>query len=343
MSDIKIAPLVDREPRKRTVRIKYNEGEGFYEVSSYGEPVAILSVDENQLFKLRVGDYSDIQPHFSDEQIYVYAEVNLNQHTPNGQYLLGVTKPSTHNELGYGAYSISYDSRHGVIVKPYVNINLEKNLIQNNKLKNGILEFFANAETGRKKKEGILLFGAPGNGKTTDIMSLFDIAVEQQLRVFIVDKEIDLCGSTLRLMKEILQNDKNIFILEEVTQRTRQGTEDLLTFLDGEHSWANCVTIATTNYPEDLPANLVDRPGRFATFIEYKNPTVDEITQVAAMFGFTAEDAECLMKKDLSFDYVSYILSESKKSGKPVAEVKKIQEDKRKKLSQTFKGKIGIY
>lgn len=96
------------------------------------------------------------------------------------------------------------------------------------------------------------------------------------------------------------------------------------------------------NYPEDFPANLVDRPGRFETFIEYGNPDNEAIVKLGALFGYTEDDVKCLFGNKLSYDYVSYILSLSKQQGLSIKETRDNEEDKRKRLSGTFKGKMGI-
>ena len=121
-----------------------------------------------------------------------------------------------------------------------------------------------------------------------------------------------------------------------------RGIENLLTFLDGESSWDNTVTIATTNYPEDLPANLVDRPGRFDTFIEYGNPAKDDIVKMGEKFGFSELEASTISGRGYSFDYISFIMSLSKNNGKTLLQTITEETDKRKKISATFKGKIGI-
>lgn len=177
-------------------------------------------------------------------------------------------------------------------------------------------------------------------GKTTEILELVDLAEEMKLRVFLVDSKTDI--EYLDMIRPAMNGARTVFVLEEMTERLRGGIEDLLTFLDGEKSWINSVTIATTNYPEDFPANLVDRPGRFETFIEYGNPTAEDITKLGEAFGFSEEQVSCLFKQQLSFDYVSYMLSLAKKNGTSVKEARDAEEEKRRRLSSTFKGKIGF-
>lgn len=178
-------------------------------------------------------------------------------------------------------------------------------------------------------------------GKSSEIMQLFDLCEEFKMRVFLIDADSDI--GQLEQIRHLLQDDNNIFVLEEMTERLRtKSLETLLTFLDGETSWNNSVTIATTNYPEDFPANLVDRPGRFDTFIEYGPPDKEQIIKLGEAFGFDEASVSCLAGQSLSYDYVSYILSLTKKTGLSVKETRDNEEQKRKRLSSTFKGKMGI-
>jgi SpoVK/Ycf46/Vps4 family AAA+-type ATPase len=54
---------------------------------------------------------------------------------------------------------------------------------------------------------------------------------------------------------------------------TRYGEASLLALLDGELQIDNVVTIATTNYPEQLDARFVNRPSRFDEIIYIGMPS----------------------------------------------------------------------
>lgn len=250
-------------------------------------------------------------------------------------------KNSIINELPYGVFYLKYHDGDIFFEEHKTQIN-SVNLIKNKTLVQDVLGFFSDKRnSGRKKKKGFLLYGDPGNGKSSEIMQLFEIAKENKFRVMIVSRRVDF--EWLHNIKNLLEQDNSVFVLEEITQRTdADGTEELLTFLDGEYSWNNSVVIATTNYPKTLPANLVDRPGRFDTFIEYGPPNKEDIKNLGAMWGFDAESSLVLAGKDLSFDYISFIMSQAKAAEITVEEALAVETKKKRLISTTFKSKIGM-
>lgn len=246
------------------------------------------------------------------------------------------------NCIPYGTFVFKKNPRSGVIQIYPFKINEDKvNLVKTFDLTSSVRKFFENPVEGRKHKKGMLLYGPPGNGKSSSIIELSKLTEELKLRIFFVDSSADI--KSLEEIRHLLGHDRTIFVFEEMTERLNtRSMEELLTFLDGETSWNNSITIATTNYPEQFPANLIDRPGRFEEFVEFKCPDNEKIIELGLMFGFDEQESLSLAGQDLSFDYVSFIFSLAKREGLSVKEARILEEEKRSRLSKTFKGKIGF-
>lgn len=120
-------------------------------------------------------------------------------------------------------------------------------------------------ETHLMYKRGVLLYGPPGTGKTSAInMILQEVVGKDHLVVYIPGCMPDAFVDALREDPRF-----KILIFEELTENLGKiSMGKFLTFLDGESSLSNCYILATTNYPESLPGNIVERPGRFDSLIK---------------------------------------------------------------------------
>jgi hypothetical protein len=322
-------------------RIVWSKEYAGYIFSDLGKYQGKVLCTPEELRQIETDDFSCLKElNIPDEKLSVGFSVEDN-HTNMTDLWGSVYLNESENNLPYGAFEIQLNERIGYFFKPYKNALDNPNLIPNKNLPQQVKDFFENGQTGRKNKLGMLLYGNPGNGKTSEAMQLFALCDELKMRIFIVDTDVKV--NFLNKIRPLLETERTIFIFEEITERlSKRGVEEILTFLDGENSWNNSITIATTNYPEDLPANLVDRPGRFSTFIKYENPTKQNIIDLGKKFDYTEEESVVLAGKDLSFDYVSFIMSQSRKLNKTLLETVQFEEEKRRRLSLTFKGSMGI-
>lgn len=121
-------------------------------------------------------------------------------------------------------------------------------------------------------KRGLLFYGPPGEGKTSFIRNLLKETIPDDSII------ISLSSVPTRTMLHALAHDEKdrlkVFIFEEfatVCSDPRQ-IRSVLDFLDGESSVNNSITIATTNHPELIPGNVVDRPNRFDKLIKFGHP-----------------------------------------------------------------------
>lgn len=333
-------PKKERKVKDSFSLIKKN---GKYISSDDGKFIGEVLIDQDLALNLHNQITTDellIELKLDPIEHYIEITEVISYHLSRYEYTAKVYQRLNINEMGYGVFELKYSPSFGNYFKDYKTTDEISTIVPRFHLKEQVLTFLKTpANSSRKNKKGVLLYGPPGNGKTTEIMSLFATAAEEKIRVFIVDRRVDF--SDLASFKEMLGTEPTIFIFEELTQRTdREGTEELLTFLDGEYSWNNSVVIATTNYPKNLPENLVDRPGRFEQFLEYGLPTKEDILALAEKFGL--ENVSFLFNKDLSFDYVSFIMQQAKINNISVSTAFSEEAEKKRKISDTFKSKMGI-
>lgn len=118
-------------------------------------------------------------------------------------------------------------------------------------------------------KRGILLYGAPGNGKTSIINLLsLEIVSKHNGLVFYLNTPEDLstfCTFVPTILKQIEPNTPILCVLEDLETLTRHYETEilLLNTLDGANQMENIVFLGCTNFPEELKDRIINRPSRF--------------------------------------------------------------------------------
>jgi hypothetical protein len=128
-------------------------------------------------------------------------------------------------------------------------------------------------EIGIQYRRGILLYGSPGQGKSSILREIIrDEVPKDSIIIFITELP------SARMLKKLQEEEAarlKVIIFEELTSiigRNNVHIEPILDFLDGETSLDRALIFGTTNYPEQLPGNIVDRPSRFDRLIKVGNP-----------------------------------------------------------------------
>lgn len=197
-------------------------------------------------------------------------------------------------------------------------------------------------------KDSILFFGPPGSGKTYIIENIMKQIIKEEGLVIFIDSSIDF--KSLIEMRDALKDYKKLLVIEELTEFSdsinTEPNDKLLTFLDGELSWDNSLIFMSTNFPEKLPENIVDRPSRVGHFIFIENPNEDEITRLIKNKGLKENETlvkECV-KNQFSVDMICRIM-DNMILGKTFEETIEYMKSRRKFVKTHFKPnkqKLGI-
>lgn len=156
-----------------------------------------------------------------------------------------------------------------------------------------VKNFIANSEwyakTGIPYRRGYLLYGPPGNGKTSLI---FSIASELKKRLAVMNLAAGTLGDedVLELVNKSPVN--SILLIEDIDaafneREAKDGHKltfsGLLNALDGVATAEGRILFLTTNYKEKLDSALV-RPGRVDVMVEITPPQRTQIEQLYAKF-----------------------------------------------------------
>lgn len=266
-------------------------------------------------------------------------------------FVVSKSTPEDSLELPSGAYKLVETNELGPALVPFTmhtDSYLDIRESNTNKLIYDDLKIFMKSKNLYEKehvrhKKGALLYGPPGNGKTREIEKILENA-EDFIGIFIPSKFSNL--SDLDNFREALNGKNVVFVIEELTERLsgRHSIEQLLSFLDGEMSWNNAYVIATTNHPEEIPANIIDRPGRFELVIEFGNPTKSERMKYLLARDYTPDEATIVadLTEGLSLDYLVQVVTQSRVLGISIKDYIKTSKTKRDKIAKSFKPSMGI-
>jgi AAA+ superfamily predicted ATPase len=131
-----------------------------------------------------------------------------------------------------------------------------------------------NARGKSLENRGVLLMGPPGTGKTLSARIVRNDA--KATFIWVSSRDFHYAGSfggftqAFDIARECAPS---VIVFEDVDNWLSDRTVDLLkTEMDGISRSSGVVTMMTTNYPELLPAALIDRPGRFHDVLKFDLP-----------------------------------------------------------------------
>jgi hypothetical protein len=191
------------------------------------------------------------------------------------------TIPSGFYKPAHDSYSREYYLEPKKIITPklYLLPNEAKDVIVDD-----IQRFWASEERYRKfqsvYKRNILLYSIPGNGKTCLINIMCQELIKKYNGIIVcidTQRELDFYTKIMGKFRQVEPNRKIITIIEDFERLAKDEYYSalLLQLLDGNEQLDSIVTIATTNYPENLEKRWTCRPSRFNLVLEYKKPTAE--------------------------------------------------------------------
>ncbi|MDO8224587.1 ATPase [Bacillus licheniformis] len=133
-------------------------------------------------------------------------------------------------------------------------------------------------------KRGILLYGPPGNGKTTLVKSIagsIDAPVAYwQITEFTSSETIEEVFQAARRLAPA------VLVIEDIDSMPEDVRSFFLNTLDGATSKEGLFLIGTTNYPEEIDPGLMNRAGRFDRAYEIGLPDEELRLEYMKMRGF---------------------------------------------------------
>jgi hypothetical protein len=135
----------------------------------------------------------------------------------------------------------------------------------------GLREDFA--AIGYTHKRGLLVYGAPGVGKSCLLKLAIDETVANDNVVFFC-KNFDTAVKGIKAFREV-EPDRNVmFVFEDIDEIIYGQEHSFLEFMDGDSQTDHTLLVCTTNYPEKIPPRVM-RAGRLDTKVEVFAPPAD--------------------------------------------------------------------
>jgi energy-coupling factor transporter ATP-binding protein EcfA2 len=119
-------------------------------------------------------------------------------------------------------------------------------------------------------KRGILLYGKPGNGKTTLVKSIAG-SVNAPVAYWLIT-EYTSSSTIEEVFRAAVAMAPMILVVEDIDSMPKSARSYFLNTLDGAVSREGIFLVGTTNYPENIDPALINRAGRFDRAYEVRLP-----------------------------------------------------------------------
>lgn len=117
-------------------------------------------------------------------------------------------------------------------------------------------------------KEGVLLHGIQGSGKTTTLLALSNLFASKfdSCMIILITGFGDL-SAALGMINDSIKNDfpetRFVFVMDECEDMFDDYEDDIKAILDGVNTVPNSLFLAATNYIDKIPDSIKNRPSRF--------------------------------------------------------------------------------
>lgn len=127
-------------------------------------------------------------------------------------------------------------------------------------------------QLGVSHKRGILLYGPPGNGKTSVISAAIQNTVDRN-GIVCQFNDVDGFIDCIPLLRQIEPDRPIVVTMEDLETLLSSYEEDILELMDGASSVCDSILfLATTNKLTEIPHRIRSRPSRIDTVIEIGVP-----------------------------------------------------------------------
>lgn len=167
-------------------------------------------------------------------------------------------------------------------------------------------------------KLGILFHGKQGTGKSTIIKKYCNDSIKNNKAIVMYINFANGTAQQWDFVRKVraIQDNPIIVVIEEIDEPLRSnGVEGCFKrYFDGNESIDDCIILASTNYINDIPKALKDRPSRFKYCLEVKGVSNEKIIYdiLNSMIGDTHASSDII---DYARNLVDSTLDEIKQFG----------------------------